>query len=639
MKVQKQLEQRMLMIAWISGGLIAFGYISRFLLNFQAGYFWSLMMASVVSFLPIALHAFQALKVRTVSIELLVSIAILGAFLIREYNESAIVSFLFLFGHLLERKALEKTRRSVKKLTDMAPVHALRIDGPRLQKVAVDEVEKGDRLLVKTGAQVPVDGRIISGFGYLNEASVTGESRAVRKKAGQTVFAGTLLDNGTLHIEAERVGEDTTFGKIIESVEEAQDEKSHVEKFIDRFARGYTPAVLVLALAAGLWTQDLRLAVTLLVLGCPGALVIGAPVSNVAGIGNGARHGVLIKGGEIINQFSRVDTLLLDKTGTLTRGATEVTEVAAYTRNLNNFLTIAQALEKESDHPLGKAIVSYAERRNQVLPLDVRETIVVKGKGIRAKVAGRLYFMGSETFVKEAGIHLREDQQKTIDRMRQSGASTVLMADAEQLVAVFAITDRLRDNVPAALASLRKSGIRRVIMQTGDNRQTAEAIARQAGIDEIRAELLPEEKAADVEKLKKAGHTVAFIGDGINDSPSIAAADIGIAMGNGTDVAVETSDIVLMRSRFSELAHAHALARKTVWNMKENIAIALGTVLLLLIGLLNGWIYMASGMLIHEISILLVIVNAMRLPGFRSEKAEKHLKLDGCQVNQMSGDL
>jgi Cd2+/Zn2+-exporting ATPase len=360
--------------------------------------------------------------------------------------------------------------------------------------------------------------------------------------------------------------------------------------------------------------------VTLLVLGCPGALVIGAPVSTVAGIGNGARHGVLIKGGEIASQFSRVDTLVLDKTGTLTRGKTEVADVAAYVGDANPFLAIAAAVEKESDHPLGKAIVAYAGQKKLRRSIDVRKTTVVKGKGIRAKAGGRLYLIGSESFVKEAGIRLRADQQEALERMRDAGASTVLMADEKRLIAMFAITDRLRDRVPDALAILRKSGIRRVIMLTGDNRQTAEAVGRQAGVDEVRAGLLPEEKAVCVEKLKREGHTVAFIGDGINDSPSIAAADIGIAMGNGTDVAVETSDIVLMRSRFSELVHAYALTKKTVRNIKENIGVALGTVFLLLAGLLVGIVHMAGGMLIHEISILIVIVNAMRLTGFQTRR-------------------
>ncbi len=623
MKLLQWTQRNLAAITWSCGGWIAAGYLSLLLLHWQPGYLLSLGIASLIGFLPVFLSAVQALRVHTISIELLISIAVTAAFLIGEAAESAIVTFLFLFGNILERKALAKTRQSVRELTEMVPSTAWRKEGNQWVQVDVDEVQKRDHLLVKTGAQVPVDARIISGSGYLDEASVTGESRPVRKETGQMVFAGTFLDNGTLHIEAERIGEDTTFGKMIELVEEAQDSKSHTERFIDRFSRGYTPIVLLLTLAVWLWTRDLRLAVTLLVLGCPGALVIGVPVSNVAGIGNGAKHGVLIKGGEIMSKFSRVDTLVFDKTGTLTRGKTEVTDVAAYRDDFDDLLAVAAAIEKESDHPLGRAIVAYAEKKALLRPVAVRKTMVIKGKGIRAEADGRIYLIGSEQLVTGAGIRLQAAQLRKLDQMRRAGVSTVLFAGTDSLIGIFAVADRLRDDVPSALAWLRKHGIRQVIMLTGDNRQTAEAIGQQAGIDKIRAGLLPEDKAAYVEKLKKDGHYVAFIGDGINDSPSIAAAEIGIAMGHGTDVAVETSDLVLMRSRFSELVHAYGLTRKTVGNMKENIGIALATVLLLLAGLIAGMIDMAGGMLIHELSILIVVANAMRLLGYRPGRFRK----------------
>ena len=282
---------------------------------------------------PIAIQAYQALKVKVVSIDVLVTIAVTGAFLIKNFEESAIVTFLFLFGAFLEQRTLNKTRSAIKELTEMAPESALKqMENGEFEEVEIDEVDVGDILLVKTGAKVPVDGTVLTGEGHINEASITGESVPVSKKKDAQVYAGTILENGTIQIVADRVGEDTTFGKIIELVEEAQDSKSETERFIDRFSKYYTPAVLVLGIIVWLVSRDIELAITILVLGCPGALVIGVPVSNVAGIGNGARNGVLLKASEVINDFSKVDTVVFDKTGTLTIGNPKVADIEFYGR-------------------------------------------------------------------------------------------------------------------------------------------------------------------------------------------------------------------------------------------------------------------------------------------------------------------
>ncbi|WP_028976554.1 heavy metal translocating P-type ATPase [Sporolactobacillus terrae] len=622
MNVQKWVQKHNQHITYLTGALIVLGFLSKGLFHWELGYTATFIAATLVGFLPVLIHAWQALSVKVISIELLVSIAVIGALFIGEYNESAIVVFLFLFGSYLEQKTLQKTRNSIKTLTEMAPTKAwVYQENGQVQETDSDEVNAGDELLVKTGAQVPVDGVITSGHGYLNEASVTGESRVVDKSVGATVFAGTLLDNGTLRIKATRVGEDTTFGKIIELIEEAQDTKSHAEKFIDHFARYYTPAVLLLGIIVWGITQDIRLAITILVLGCPGALVIGAPVSNVAGIGNGAKRGVLIKGGEIMNTFSKVDTLVFDKTGTLTKGQTELVEMKAMPGQQRG-LAYTAAIEKESDHPLGRAILAYAEAHAiEYSHLKVTQTKVVKGKGIRAVVENQTVLVGNRNLLTEAGVRLNQEQERKLTEMEEKGISTVLVAVDQQLALMLGIADTPRDGVKAALAALKAMGIKRMVMLTGDNVRTAQAISQQLGIDEVHAELLPEDKVGYVEKLKKAGHTVAFIGDGVNDSPSLASAHIGIAMGSGTDVAVETSDIVLMKSRFTELVHAYGLTKKTVKNMKENIVIAIATVAFLLIGLIFGYIYMASGMFVHEVSILVVILNGMRLLSYHTKHA------------------
>ncbi|MGB4250761.1 MAG: HAD-IC family P-type ATPase, partial [Limnochordia bacterium] len=302
-------------LALASGLLIALAFLNRWTVGSGPLFEWALILASIIGALPIAIQAFQALRVKVVTIDLLVTIAVLGAFAIRNFEESAIVTFLFLFGAYLEQRTLNKTRSAIKELVELAPETALKqMEDGEFVEVDVEDVEVGDILLVKTGAKVPVDGTVVSGEGSVNEASITGESLPVAKEQGSTVYAGTILDNGTLQIAADRVGEDTTFGKIIELVEEAQDSKSEAERFIDRFAKYYTPAVLVIGFAVWLFSKDLELAITILVLGCPGALVIGVPVSNVAGIGNGARHGVLFKGSEVIGDFSRLDTVVFDKT-------------------------------------------------------------------------------------------------------------------------------------------------------------------------------------------------------------------------------------------------------------------------------------------------------------------------------------
>lgn len=612
---QKRLQQHSNHLVILSAILIVLGYLGKYGVNQIWIWNSTMIIASIIGFIPVAIHAYQAIKVKQISIDLLVSIAVIGALFIGEYEESAIVTFLFAFGGFLEKKTLEKTRSSIKELTNMAPSTALSADG---EEMGIDEVEIGDKLLVKTGRQIPVDGRIYQGSGYVNEASITGESSEIRKEAGTKVFAGSILENGTIYVEAEKVGEDTTFGKIIELVEEAQDTKSPAEKFIDRFAKYYTPAVLVIAAITWVFSHNLELAITILVLGCPGALVIGAPVSNVAGIGNGAKRGVLIKGGDVMNTFSHIDTLLFDKTGTLTKGNTEVVVVKNYGASKELIDAVASA-ENESDHPLATAVARMIGKFN---PIKFKKTDVVKGQGI---IADDL-LIGNEKMMVVNHITISPEQKQDITEITDSGASVVLVAADNRLQLIYGIADEIRSGVKESLEELHHEGISRMIMLTGDNETTAKAVAAQLGIDEVRANLMPEEKAEVVKSLKNSGKKIAFIGDGVNDSPSLALANIGIAMGSGTDTAIETSDIVLMKSSFDELVHAYGLSKRTVANMTQNIVIAIVVVLFLLAGLILGgtglvpsFVNMGTGMFVHEASILIVIVNGMRLIRYREK--------------------
>ena len=599
-------------ITWISGTLIIIGFFSHFVLNNVGVSEGALIMASILGVAPIAIQAVQALKVKVVSIDVLVTIAVIGAFLIQNYEESAIVTFLFLFGHFLEQRTLNQTRSAIKELTEMAPESALRqMDDGAFEEVEVDAVDEGDILLVKTGAKVPVDGTVLSGEGHINEASITGESVPVNKVADAEVYAGTILENGTLQIRADRVGEDTTFGKIIELVEEAQDSKSEAERFIDRFSKYYTPAVLVLSFAVWLFSQDIELAITILVLGCPGALVIGVPVSNVAGIGNGARNGVLLKGSEVIHDFSRVDTIVFDKTGTLTQGNPAVAEMEFYDGQADEVLGYLASVERESDHPLAKAVLQEIGETTFSI---VEDTKVVKGGGITAQVNGHRVAVGNAALMEQEHVLLNQKAQADIRRFEQNGNSLVLTAVDGELKILMGIRDQVRIGVKSDLEELKQLGVKNLIVLSGDNQGTVDVVARELELTEAHGNMLPEDKAAYIAELQQQGQIVAFVGDGVNDSPSLALADIGIAMGNGTDVAIETSDVVLMNSDFSRLPHALGLTKATARNMKQNIIIAVGVVAVLMASVFfSEWMNMSIGMLVHEGSILVVIFNGMRL--------------------------
>ncbi|MDD3658903.1 MAG: heavy metal translocating P-type ATPase [Lascolabacillus sp.] len=604
------------LITFLSAILITTAFISKWTVDNLYLFTWSLVIATVIGALPIALQAYQAIRIKVVSIDVLVTIAVIGAFLIQNYEESAIVTFLFLFGAYLEQRTLKHTRSAIKELTDMAPESALKMmENGEFIEIDVDDVNEGDLLLVKTGAKVPVDGRVISGEGYINEASITGESLPVDKEKDSMVYAGTILENGTLQIVADRVGEDTTFGRIIDLVEEAQDSKSQVEKFIDRFSKYYTPVVLILAFVVWIITNNIELAITLLVLGCPGALVIGVPVSNVAGIGNGARHGVLLKGSEVITEFSKVNSMVFDKTGTLTVGDPSVSETIYYTEDSAMVLSYLASIERESDHPLAKAILNEL---GEIELHNVENTEVVKGGGIVANINGQRIAVGNISLMEKEDVTLSDNVMADIDRLIKKGNSLVLTSVDGKLKLLIGIRDQIRSGVKKELSRLKKMGVKNLIMLSGDNQGAVDVISRELGLSEAYGDMLPEDKSAYINKLQSEGQIVAFIGDGVNDSPSLALANVGIAMGSGTDVAIETSDLVLMNSDFSRLTHALGLTKATSRNMKQNIVIALGVVLVLFTGLLfSGWVSMSVGMLVHELSILVVILNGMRLLGYK----------------------
>lgn len=573
-----------------------------------------LISATVLAGIPIAWKAIQALRMKSFSIELLVTIAVIGALFIGEYVESAAVTFLFLFGAFLEVRTLEKTRSSLKSLIDMAPLEAsVNRDGETIV-IPVEEVVEGDRVIIRSGGKVPIDGTIVTGKGTLNEAAITGESVPASKIIDDRVFSGTILDNGFIEVIAERVGDDTTFARIIELVEEAQEAKSKTQKFLDRFANIYTPSIVILSILVYVFTGNIEMTLTFLVVACPGALVISAPVSIVAGIGNGARNGVLVKGGEIMENLAKIDTVVFDKTGTLTRGRPEVTNIHTFFGNEDELLRLVAEAEMISEHHLGQTIVKEARIREIPLVNKPEDAEVIEGNGIRAKIEGKILTVGNRKLMSSNNIIIDDSVEAYAVDREKTGNTAIFAAIDGVITGIVSIADQIRPEAMGAIKELRQNGVKQIIMLTGDNRHTAELVGKKLGLDEIHAELLPEDKVAMIQKLKDEGHIVAMAGDGINDAPAIATADIGLAMGEGgTDVSMETADVVLMADRLDQFSHAHALAKATIRNMKQNTYFAVGTVFILLAGVLFGKVFLASGMLIHELSVLLVILNAVRL--------------------------
>lgn len=621
----KTVNQHKQHITILSGALIAIGFLAGIVGN-ESFKDLMLIIATAIASVPIFIKAFQALRMKAFSIDLLVSIAVIGALFIGEYTESAVVTFLFLFGDYLEMRTLEKTRSSLKELVDMAPQEAtvMRANG-QTEVIPVEDVEEGDRVVIRPGGKVPVDGEVVSGKASINEAAITGESVPAAKAVKDKVFSGTIVDNGYIEIIAEKVGDDTTFAKIIELVEEAQESKSKAEKFLDKFANIYTPSVVVLSLLVLLVTRDLHLAITFLVIACPGALVIGAPVSNVAGIGNGAKHGVLIKGGEIMDKFSKVDTLVFDKTGTLTKGQPEVTDIHTFNNaDRDKLLQLVATAETISEHHLGQTIVKEATQRGMDLSAaTIEDSEVIKGNGLIATVNGQSIAAGNRKLMEAQQIAIPQEAEHYAVSREKAGNSAIFVSLNGELAGLISIADQIRDDAKQALSQMRANGIKKIVMLTGDNRHTAEAVATELGLDEFHAELLPENKVAFVQQLKADGHQVAMAGDGINDAPAIATADIGLAMGEGgTDVSMETADVVLMADKLMQFSHAYSLSKATTRNMKQNILIAVGVVFVLLIGVLMGNVHLAAGMFIHEASVLVVILNAMRLIGFNRKKMQ-----------------
>jgi len=562
---------------------------------------------------PIVKSAIKALLIPDLNVDILVSVAAISATVVQAYQEAATVIFIMLLGEFLEHLTVGKTRKAIASLIQLSPKTAwVRREDKEVQ-IPIEEVKTKEVVIVKPGERVPVDGKIISGCGSINQSTLTGESIPVEKGVGDRVYCGTINESGSCEIETTQVAEDTKLAQIKRLILEAQAEKSPTQRVMDRFARYFIPAILLIAFATFLITGDPIRAITILIVACPCALVLGTPTAVVAAIGNAARQGILIKGGVFLEQMGRLKTLLMDKTGTLTHGRPKVVEIKALDgMDEKEVLYWAAIAEKRSEHPLARAIQEKAEETGLHIP-HPESFENFRGKGVKAQWNSKTIILGSSEMLKGEGIEILESAKELLKSKESQGMTSLFVTLDNRLLGILSIADTLREGAKEAIDKIREQGVSEIWMLTGDSELVADRIGKQLGI-RYEAKLLPEEKVMRVKEWKKQGQTVAMVGDGVNDAPALAAADIGIAMGAvGTDVAIETADIALMTDDLKKISTVIRLSRKALRVIKENLvfAIVFNTVLVVLSA--QGWVSMILGAVMHQASSLLVILSSMRL--------------------------
>ena len=546
----------------------------------------------------------------------LMTVAIIGAAIIGEWSEGAVVVILFAISEVLEGYSMDKARASIRSLMEMAPTEALVVRNGKEMLLKAEDIEAGDLMLVKPGQMIAMDGVIIEGASSINQAAITGESVPVEKVINDEVFAGTLNVEGFLKVRVTKLVDDTTIAKIIHLVEEAQGEKAPSQRFVDRFAKYYTPVIMVIAalvavipplLFAASWQEWIYQGLAVLVVGCPCALVISTPVSIVTAIGNAARNGVLIKGGSFLEEAGALKAIAFDKTGTLTKGVPAVTDFINYTDN-EDLLSIVAAIESRSQHPLANAIINKAAYINKDFKVD--DFLSVTGKGITGVVNGTEYRVGNLKLFNEVPDHVL----KEMTSLQEQGKTVMIVGTAHEILALITVADEVRESSRAMIERLHQLGIEHTILLTGDNQATAKAIGHEAGVTEMEGELLPQDKLDFIKKLKNQFGRVAMVGDGVNDAPALAAATVGIAMGGaGTDTALETADIALMNDDLKKLPFTIKLSRKTLQIIKQNITLSIVVKLLALLLVVPGWLTLWIAIFADMGVTLLVTLNGLRL--------------------------
>ena len=581
----------------------AFLYVAGFITeNFLHEYvtIGMFLVATVLSGYQTFIKGLKNLGKLKFNIETLMTIALIGALGIGEWKEGALVAILFGLNEYLEGLGMQKARKSMEKLLQIAPKEATVIENNEERIVSISSLDVDQTVLVRSGEKIPSDGIVIEGKSSVNEAAITGEAMPVEKAIGEPVFGGSINNEGMLKINITKAYEDSSLAKILHLVEEAQETKTPTELFINKFAKYYTPLIMIIAalvmlipplLLNGSWGDWFYQGLAVLIVGCPCALVLSSPIAIVSGITKNARNGILIKGGVFLEQLGKITTIAFDKTGTLTKGEPYVEDFIEYHPS---FLQIAASIEKNSSHPIAKAIMKKSEG---ISYLQVDELTTVTGSGMVAEIEGVTYFLGNEAHMKE--FSFKQDVMNQINHYKERGMTIVILATKEEVLGIMGISDELREESSKVIADLHAAGIQHTVMLTGDHEKTADRVAGKVGVKSYFASLLPDEKVAKIKELSKR-EKVAMVGDGINDAPALATASLGIAMGKGTDSAIETADIVLMQNHLGKLPNAIKSAKKVNTIIKLNIALALGLKLIALLltipGLLTLWIAILSDM-------------------------------------------
>ncbi|NLC06994.1 MAG: cadmium-translocating P-type ATPase [Syntrophomonadaceae bacterium] len=610
----------------VSGTIISLAIILQYLVGLPESIVHPIYLIGIIlgSYLPAKSGLAMLLRARELDMNTLMMLAVLGAVAIGQLEEGAVVVFLFSLGNALQGYTLDKTRNSIRALMELTPNEALVRRNNQEMMLPVEAIRLDDTVIVRPGERIPMDGRVVRGASTVNQAPITGESLPVDKQPGDEVFAGTINEQGALEIAVTKLAKDNTLARIIHLVEEAQGQRAPSQQFIDKFARYYTPLVIMAAALVAIipplafnqpfnrWFYE---ALAMLLVACPCALVISTPVSIASAISSAARNGVLIKGGAYLEEIGNLSAIAFDKTGTLTQGKPQVTDILPLNgSSREELLTLASAIESRSGHPLGEAIVNYAKEQGISFPSVTRFEAVL-GKGAQGEVYGRKYFIGKVGFFQERGISL-DKAEAAIYQLQQEGKTAMVLGDEEKILGLIAVADGLKNTSRAAIEQLKKTGLKKVVMLTGDNERTARAIASNLGVDEVKADLLPKDKAVAIKKLMAEHAKVAMVGDGVNDAPALASATVGIAMGAaGTDTALETADIALMTDDLSKLPYTINLSRRTQRIIKQNIVLSLAIKGVILLLVIPGWLTLWLAIVGDMGSSLLVTLNGMRLLG------------------------
>lgn len=609
----------------LSGVLLLLGFLGTYTSVSETFINALYAAAIVIGGFKTARSAYYAVKSRSLDMNVLMTVAVLGAAIIGQWFEGATVVWLFALGNLLQTRSIEKTRNSIRNLINLAPPVAYVKQGLELIQKPVEGIAIGEIIVVKPGDKIPLDGQVVAGESSVNQAPITGESIPVDKQIGDVVYAGTINEHGALEIVVTKLVQDTTLSKIIHLVEEAQEQKAPTEAFVDKFARIYTPIVFIVALVlmvfpplfgSGSWGEWFYKGLELLVIACPCALVISTPVAIVSAIGNAAKNGVLIKGGAFLEIAGKISAIAFDKTGTLTEGKPSVSQVIVFDANEDQIISIAQTLEEFSSHPIAKAVVNYAkENGNSSVQASGFKNLV--GRGVSAIIEGTEYFAGSLKLFQELNTPYG-DKVSQFQALQQEGNTIVVVGTHKKILGVIAIADTVRKSSVKAIKDLQSAGVKQVVMLTGDNEGSAKKVAAHTGVNRYFSELMPENKVKSIQQLQAEGHMVAMVGDGINDAPALATANIGIAMGGaGTDTAMETADIILMADNLEKLPHTVKLSRKALSIIKQNIWFSLiikaAALVLIFPDILTLWLAVIS----DTGAALIVILNSMRLLNVR----------------------